>query len=1172
MILLAHREGLPLAKYWRLGENGPMEDRESYDQAIKQPFLKRVGEYHPREGGVALLWQIEDMIKQYQRRRDVCFVRGRLVNEEERATTSKSWKGGLVHRASAESGGHIVDTPEPYLCLDLDSVDTPTGLTGPAAIEWVITARLAPCFHDVSYVWQMSGSSGFKRGLRVKLWFATDRAIDSAELRRLHSDRLLINAEKLRAEGMEEEKIREVIDRKLWSRSQMCFIAAPALGEGVDDPHPQDRLGGVYKGSHVVALPHPTPERVITQVSFSAPSSVLIDRGAQAALHKVREEIAALGDKRYRAIFKAAIYLGRFWRAGRLDRADIERALMEACEINGEGQKRGRRAIERQIRAGLEVSSTKHPLYAEEREARSRVVKLLAPTPPTPPPSPPPPSSEDEINAEVARVIAEAITAAERGAVAVVAVPVGCGKTRAALAAAASRLRARPSEAVLFASSSYDLISEAEQTFQAIDPQGPHQRLEGRLRECRLAMSHTEADEMVRAEIEEGGRFPDICQRLGCPFISTCELAKRRGAVHRPDLSGHLTLTPHAMISHLDKYTEGLSSDPLLFIDEAPPAAYMTTADLLEIKLVIEGEAEGDDVDGWRRAHPALVAWAQSAWEVITTLITPRLKSMRGFTEDLPPATLAAALAPLAPVAAVALGEEVSPPSRDDTQPPTKPLIKARALRVLKVLGQMAIGEPVSAAVAFDDEGVRVEVGSPFKLPQRGSCVILDATLNTERWKLIAAAAGRPLEIIQANTEKLRPHLARGVWVNSTAYSRSHMINGGVISPRGVAALENLGGLLHQHNLIRGKVGIGTHKAVAEAIEQGRAGAGPLSTASISAWAAEGDVMVGYTGRDHRGSNAFEQVDTLLIIGDPTTNIRGERRALETLRIAAAGVMTEVSTEEAARDYAAEITAYQTQWIGRARHQRRSGVSVVYCGSTPPEVMAGVQWEEPIKTPRGKPQSEERALVTRAAWAALEAGEMVSQADLERMGLTRQQARDLWSKLCEEAMERGGSVIAQGRSKALHLPLSGGGQDMVLIGINIYTGERGREGSDVSVENISEINKNHIPPPPSPPPSPPHHTPEQVSAEVIEQVSAEVIEEPAPEVIEQMSAEVIEQVNAEEEALNLYRLTNGAGVVCVPSLHLPITPPPLIPLPITPKTPRGARRLDLDNLQLEMCF
>ena len=101
-----------------------------------------------------------------------------------------------------------------------------------------------------------------------------------------------------------------------------------------------------------------------------------------------------------------------------------------------------------------------------------------------------------------------------------------------------------------------------------------------------------------------------------------------------------------------------------------------------------------------------------------------------------------------------------------------------------------------------------------------------------------------------------------------------------------------------------------------------------------------------------------------------------------------------------------------------------------------------------------------------------------------------------------------------------------------------------------------------------------------MSAEVIEQVSAEVIEEPAPEVIEQMSAEVIEQVSAEvieqvsaeEEALNLYRLTNGAGAVCVPSLHLPITPPPLIPLPITPKTPRGARRLDLDNLQLEMCF
>jgi len=844
------------------------------------------------------------------------------------------------------------------------------------------------------------------------------------------------------------------------SRAQMCFIARPAL-DGLADPHPHDRLGMVQKALHVVALPEVKEERAApTTYSYSAPSSTSTDKGAEEALRRVCDDLASLGDGRYARAFSAAVYLGRFWRAGRLSADDIRGGMLQA--LGGLIKKRGERAVLRQIEGGLAASASHEPLWSRSSSPSPIAYHPPAakPAPPTPPEPPPPPSDVDVINAEVARVVDEAILSANGGEVILLSVPVGCGKTRASLAAAPAIVGA--GRAVIFSSPSYDLIEEAEQTLTAIDPSTPQQRLEGRLRGCRLSMVHEEGAAMVREEIAEGGRMPDLCERIGCPFLGSCDLAKRAGAVQRPDLGERVTFTPHAMISHLDRYTEKLPADPLIIIDESPAAAFFTTAEIEEIALIAIGEAEGD-VEGWRRDHSEVVAWAAAVVEEIKRITEPRLRALKGHTEDIAPAALAAALDHLAPLAEAAL-VDVKPPIIDPYSPSTLPIMKARALRVLRHLAEMVANKaPVSAAVAFDDLGVRVEVGSALKLPQRGAVVVLDATPNIERWRLIAAGSGRVLKVIEPDPSRLIPHQAAGTWIRSTAYSRENMTRGGKLSARGAAALDNLGGSLQSLGLLSGSVGIGTHKAVADAIEDGRKGAGPLAAASISAWAEGRAAPVGYTGRDHRGSNKFENVETLIILGDPTTNTRGERRVFETLAIAAAGKLLAVSSEEASADRAAELEAYQTQWIGRARHQRRDGVHLVYCGSCRPPETAGIRWSEVNGPAAHRPRSEGRDVVERVAWAALLRGEPMTAAAIEEMGVSRQVARDIWTALIEQAQKLGGAAVKQGRSMVLTLPASAV-QNMVLTASN----KREESQEALSAENIWCSSKNHIPSPPPP--------------------------------------------------------------------------------------------------------
>ena len=60
--------------------------------------------------------------------------------------------------------GAVVDCPQTWVAIDLDGVEYDT-------LDEAIKAVLPEHFHDVSYVWQHTASSGIKPGLRFRLFF-----------------------------------------------------------------------------------------------------------------------------------------------------------------------------------------------------------------------------------------------------------------------------------------------------------------------------------------------------------------------------------------------------------------------------------------------------------------------------------------------------------------------------------------------------------------------------------------------------------------------------------------------------------------------------------------------------------------------------------------------------------------------------------------------------------------------------------------------------------------------------------------------------------------------------------------------------------------------------------------------------------------------------------------
>jgi hypothetical protein len=1100
MIILRHPQGEPLAKFWRATDEGAQKDKERSSRALKTRYLEATREVF-WEGGVGYLFNLIDLLEELQEQRDACLVAGSLTQEarakaQRRAqarSQGKAHRGGLVYRASyhTQSKGDVLDTPERLIPIDLDSVKMRQGQSVEEAIEEVINERLAPCFRGVSYVYQLSGSMGFKEELSAKLFFISAQDVTQTHLKALHSRLAFVDHQKLSAEGWSKSQQRALVDGALYSRAQMIFTSRPHL-EGLADPYPQ-RTGLIRKEHHLVTLPEVTQEDHTRERRALKPlpqSSLIVeDKGAEVALQSATQRLASLVDERYKQTFSTALYLGRFWTAQRLSRERIEYAILDAAMMNGSIAKHGRDAIEKQIRGGLNEALTAAPLEDRSPFSPLNMISYEGSTrinrEPLASPNPDQtalihtrdyqPSTADEISSEVERVIDLAVSQ-DLKAVSVVSVPVGAGKTHQGLKRAARE--ALKGRSVIYLCASYELIKEAEEELQKVAPQVQPQRLEGRLRGCRLYTESPQHREEINQVICEGVDIPEMCKGLACPFWRSCELRKEGRKRQAISLEGALTLTPHSMLPHLDKYLEDMEEEPLIIIDESPQLTYSSESSLSDMSALyptaeeLQRSPQGYD-ETWRQEHPHTSAFASCLEPLLTSWAQPLQRSMTSpYAQNISPQDLADKLREiegLKVLALAAIEEDAQPPSIKETDARDSRaeailrqqagLVKASALRALKSLARLITGEALSVVLAYDRGSAWIETSAALKLPKRGKIVVLDATFNPLRWALLAQAGGRELLSVEADMEKLKPHLAQGVWIETTSFTRQRLINKGEITPRGKASIETLTRLLEDNHLLKGKIAIGTHKPIAEALERAKQGEGSLQDLKLLSWAVQGGLEVGYTGRDHRGSNAFTDCSTLIILGDPAPNKRSERRVLETLMISATGQLTPPTSEEIANDYQHEVIANLVQWIGRLRHMWRGGCTFISAGRFMPPLVSGVSWTR-LTPPRGKPPAQSREHIKAMSLQALERGEAVTQKSLVGLGASQKVARSI-----REELEREPEIekIRDGAQGAVMLK-----KKSVALNGYLYKkreiergGEVRDEGESLSVCNIKETIKGN---------------------------------------------------------------------------------------------------------------
>lgn len=178
-----------------------------------------------------------------------------------------------------------------------------------------------PMFRGVSFVYQLSNSWGIKPGIRAHLFFILDKPKSLAEL-------------KLFAKSLP-----FTVDSSIYTAGQPIYIAHPIFEDGAIDPVAasfQERIGSVEGEVEELHIP---------------------EGQAEAELAHWLGEIEKLGETgadRHPLVNKAAYFLGQFVGAGLLDRDEIERQLLEACETSGAFDEERLRLIEDEIKRAVD--------------------------------------------------------------------------------------------------------------------------------------------------------------------------------------------------------------------------------------------------------------------------------------------------------------------------------------------------------------------------------------------------------------------------------------------------------------------------------------------------------------------------------------------------------------------------------------------------------------------------------------------------------------------------------------------------------------------------------------------------------------------------------------------------------------------------------------------------
>jgi hypothetical protein len=214
----------------------------------------------------------------------------------------------------------IAEAAHHWVLLDVDGIVCPEGLdpvTEPERAAAHVICLLPEEFHGAAHWWQLTGSAGFKPGIRMRLAFWMDRKLTGQDV-------------KVWLSGV------KGLDLSIYTANQPIYVAKPIF-EGVEDPVP--RRSGVCDGD-VVSPPEKRPAADPTKPDdpWGMP---------QKGLSGYREWRAAIGDhadgRGFFEPIKSAI--GSWVHTNPAEdtawlRADLERAIREAPRdpsLHGDG-------------------------------------------------------------------------------------------------------------------------------------------------------------------------------------------------------------------------------------------------------------------------------------------------------------------------------------------------------------------------------------------------------------------------------------------------------------------------------------------------------------------------------------------------------------------------------------------------------------------------------------------------------------------------------------------------------------------------------------------------------------------------------------------------------------------------------------------------------------------
>lgn len=235
-----------------------------------------------------------------------------------------------------------------------------------------------------------------------------------------------------------------------------------------------------------------------------------------------------------------------------------------------------------------------------------------------------------------------------------------------------------------------------------------------------------------------------------------------------------------------------------------------------------------------------------------------------------------------------------------------------------------------------------------FKVPS----IVLDATAvhHLDRWK----RAHEMLEVHQINVAPNFP--LKSIWLRSSSMNRKAAIEGSHVSPSCGGDLRDIfDRMLEMSPELKSgdTIGIITHKRIAEATgkygdvsdpswsdkrkAEAERKAAPVKAAVDHLESLGFKIKVGHYFRDERGTNAFEEVDAFLILGDPYPSIaESERRAHQ----------FDLDGEEIQRS---EMRSIIVQAIARSRfavrHRGHELKLLLYCGNFNPSEAQDLSWE-----------------------------------------------------------------------------------------------------------------------------------------------------------------------------------------------------------------------------------